>query len=248
MSQNIFDDNEFFEQYLVTRNNPESYNNLIEQPLMKSLLPDLKSKTVLDMGCGFGSNCMDFIEKGASKVVGIDISENMIKLAMNQNMNKNIQYIRMNMEQIDSLKIKFDFIYSSLAIHYIADFVSLIKKIYDLLNNNGVLLFSQEHPLCTAPMEGPSWNKDEEGIKISSPVSNYLTEGERKQKWLGKNPRQYYHRSFSSLINTLVKNEFSLLEIIEPSPTTEVLNIAPDMYDEVHRPTAIVIKAQKIEK
>ncbi|MDR2558979.1 MAG: class I SAM-dependent methyltransferase [Oscillospiraceae bacterium] len=247
MSQNIFDNEAFFENYKSIRNKPESYNNLIEQPAMKSLLPDLNGKIILDMGCGFGCNCMEFIQMGAVKVIGIDISQNMINAAKNMNDNKNIEYKKLNMEHINELNLQFDFIYSSLAMHYIADFASLLKKIFDILNDDGILLFSQEHPLVTAPLKGPSWNTDEHGKKVSSPVSDYLENGERNVKWLSET-RQYYHRSFSAIINALTENKFTILQITEPAPMPEILNAAPQMYDEIHRPTAIIIKAQKLLK
>jgi SAM-dependent methyltransferase len=247
MSQNIFDNETFFENYKRIRSKPESYNNLIEQPAMKSLLPDLNGKIILDMGCGFGCNCMEFIQMGAEKVIGIDISQNMINTAINMNNDKNIEYIKMNMKQVDELKLKFGFIYSSLAMHYIADFMSLIKKIYNALNYGGILLFSQEHPLVTAPLKGPSWNTDEHGKKVSSPVSDYLKSDERNVKWLNET-RQYFHRSFSAIINALTENNFTILQVVEPAPTPEILSVAPHMYDEIHRPTAIIIKAKKLKR
>lgn len=59
MQQNIYDNNEFFENYKNTRLSNDSFNELLEQPAMKRLLPDLQGKTVLDLGCGFGFNCKD---------------------------------------------------------------------------------------------------------------------------------------------------------------------------------------------
>lgn len=44
-----------------------------------SLCPGLKGKTVLDLGCGFGDNCKQFSKMGAKIVIGIDISEKMLK-------------------------------------------------------------------------------------------------------------------------------------------------------------------------
>lgn len=71
MTNNVYDNNEFFLKYQELRNNPSNYNSLVEQPAIKKLLPDLRSKTILDLGCGFGINCKDFIERGAAKVIGI---------------------------------------------------------------------------------------------------------------------------------------------------------------------------------
>lgn len=43
--------------------------------------PPLEGLTVLDIGCGHGSLCVDMASKGAKKVVGIGINERLIKFA-----------------------------------------------------------------------------------------------------------------------------------------------------------------------
>lgn len=77
MMQNIYDNYTFFSNYKSLRETDNNYNVLLEQPAMINLIPDIKNKTVLDLGCGFGDNCKDFISIGAKNVVGIDISHNM---------------------------------------------------------------------------------------------------------------------------------------------------------------------------
>ena len=80
-SQNIFDNQEFFDGYKRIRSNKYSANNLEEKPALFSLAPDLAGKAVLDLGCGYGENCAEFKERGASRVLGIDISEKMLEVA-----------------------------------------------------------------------------------------------------------------------------------------------------------------------
>ena len=60
--QNIFDDQTFFTEYQKLRDNMANYNNLIEQPAMKKLMPDTAGKSVLDLDCGCGHNCVDFVQ------------------------------------------------------------------------------------------------------------------------------------------------------------------------------------------
>lgn len=147
MEQNIFDNQHFFDEYKEIRDREVNFNNSIEQPAMQKMIPDLKGKTVLDMGCGYGYNCLDFIRKGAKRVVGIDISEKMLNVAKSESAHPDIEYGRMNMTDISALDIKFDFVYSSLAVHYVEDFKKLTEDIFNILNSGGVLLFSQESPL-----------------------------------------------------------------------------------------------------
>ena len=54
MSQNLFDNEKFFNQYMDLRMNKKNYNDLMEQPEMKRLLPDVQGLNVLDIGCGYG--------------------------------------------------------------------------------------------------------------------------------------------------------------------------------------------------
>ena len=73
--QILYDNQDFFDGYFALRNQDINYNDLLEQPAMAELLPNLSGKAVLDLGCGFGQNCKDFVCRGAKRVVGVDISE-----------------------------------------------------------------------------------------------------------------------------------------------------------------------------
>ena len=152
--QNIFDDQTFFTEYQKLRDNRANYNNLIEQPAMKKLMPDTAGKSVLDLGCGCGQSCVDFVRNGAESVLGIDISEKMLAVANKEAKNDKIKYLQMSMSELDKLSMKFDIVYSSLAFHYVPDFQKLANDIYNLLNTGGYLLFSQEHPIVTATFSG----------------------------------------------------------------------------------------------
>ena len=50
--KNVYDNSVFFEEYQTMRANKINANTLIENPIMKEMLPDLKEKTILDLGCG----------------------------------------------------------------------------------------------------------------------------------------------------------------------------------------------------
>ena len=106
---------------------------------------------VLDLGCGTGYNDRKLMEKGARSVLGIDLSTKMIEVANKENSLDNIEYKVMSMNDINKINRKFDLVVSSLAIHYIENYDSLCKKVYNLLNDNGEFIFSCGHPngFCT---------------------------------------------------------------------------------------------------
>ena len=151
MKQNIYDDEKFFNQYEELRNEQKdkNANDLIEIPNFRKLMPDVTNKSILDLGCGYGENDKFYKELGAKYTLGTDISEKMIEKANEINKIDGIEYKVIAMEDISSIDKKFDIIISSLAFHYIKDFDKLIKDCYKLLNKDGYLVFSQEHPFTT---------------------------------------------------------------------------------------------------
>ena len=83
MKQNIYDDENFFNQYEELRNEQKNKNanDLIEIPNFRKLMPDVTNKSILDLGCGYGENDKFYKEQGAKYVLGTDISEKMIEKA-----------------------------------------------------------------------------------------------------------------------------------------------------------------------
>lgn len=244
--QNIYDNEIFFNEYKQLRKKEFTANNLIEIPALLSLLPDLKDRVILDLGCGFGEHCKLFVEMGAKKVVGIDISQKMIETANLKTNSPQIEYIQLAMEDITTLTQKFDLVVSSLALHYVEDFKGLVESINKLLDESGILVFSQEHPFVTCHSKGDRWTRDLSGEKLFANISNYGVEGQRKTDWFIENVEKY-HRTFSTIINTLTTSGFRIEKILEPIPENNILTSFPEYKDTVHRPDFLVLRVKKIE-
>ena len=244
--QNIYDNEVFFEGYKNLRKNESNANVLFEIPALFSLLPDLNGLTILDLGCGFGEHCKGFIEKGAAKVVGIDISEKMLEVAKAENSDPKITYLNMPMEDLDKIDEKFDLVVSSLAIHYVEDFAGLTRNINNLLKPGGLFVYSQENPFNTCFSTGERWTRDENGKKIHANLKDYGVEGERESTWFVDNVKKY-HRMFSTIVNTLVEGGLTIEKMIEPVPTEEILEKHPDQKDLFHKPDFLLIRASKKE-
>ena len=244
VQQNVYDNEIFFEGYRKIRKKEGNANDLFEIPALLSLLPDLKGKKVLDLGCGFGEHCKLFVDRGAERVVGIDISQKMLEVANKENADPRIEYRHLPMENLEALNETFDVAVSSLALHYVEDFSGVAKNVYRLLNEGGLFLFSQEHPLVTCHGQGNRWTKDENGEKIHLNLSNYGISGERTTTWF-VDDLKIYHRTFSEIINTLTEVGFTIEKMIEPLPTEELLARYPDHRDLFHKPDFLLLKVKK---
>ncbi|MBR6056579.1 MAG: class I SAM-dependent methyltransferase [Victivallales bacterium] len=242
--QNIYDNETFFAGYSKIRENKNSANELFEKPALFSLLPPLDGKAVIDLGCGYGEHCMEYVKRGAANVVGIDISEKMLAVAKAKNNHPKITYLNMPMEEISSIEGKFDVAASSLAIHYVEDYQALVRGIHKKLNDNGIFVFSQEHPMNTCFSDGDRWTRDENGRKLFANIANYGVEMEVESTWFIEHIKKY-HRMFSTVINTLIDNGFVIEKIVEPIPTAELLKAHPEQYDLLHKPDFLLVKARK---
>ena len=242
--QNIYDNDEFFEGYKKLRERKVNANNLFEIPVLTSMLPDLKGKRILDLGCGFGEHCMEYVKKGAVRVVGVDISEKMLKVAREENADPKIEYINMPMEDIGQLKEEFDVAISSLAFHYVENFEAVVADISKLLVSGGVFVFSQENPINTCHSGGDRWTRDENGNKLYMNLKNYSVEGKRESTWFVDNVVKY-HRRFSTVVNNLADAGFIIEKMEEPLPNEEILEKYPEYADLFHKPDFLIVRARK---
>ena len=120
-------------------------HRFIEKPMMRELLPNLTGKKVLMLGCGTGEESLMLNEFGATDIVGIDLSEESIRLAKESY--PNCEFVVGDMHTLPFEDNAFDFVYSSLAIHYSETPENVYKEIYRVLKQDGQLLFSIGHPL-----------------------------------------------------------------------------------------------------
>lgn len=244
--KNVYDNSTFFEEYQTMRANKINANNLIEIPIMKEMLPILKDKTILDLGCGAGDMDKYFIENGAKSVLATDISVNMINIANAVNSHEKIEFKVLKMEDLETVNQKFDIVYSSLAFHYIEDFNKLLSDINNLLNPNGMLIFSQESPINTATNkeDKDKSNKIEIDGKQYQLLHGYCKEGER-QVWWNDTFVTKYHRTYATLVNSLIKNNFEIVEIKDSYASKEAINLCPKYIHQIDKPFFTFVKATK---
>lgn len=241
MTQNVYDNPEFFEGYSQLGRSVEGLDGAAEWASIRALLPDLKGKRVVDLGCGFGWFCRFAWEEGAASVLGFDVSENMLARARATS-DPAIGYAKADLEVLELPEASFDLVYSSLAFHYIKDLEALLARVHAALVTGGQLVFSIEHPIYTAPAH-PGWSKDA-GARATWPVNGYLDEGPRTTDWLAKGVVKQ-HRTMGTLINILIGLGFTLQHVEEWGPSLEQVAAHPEWAEERERPMFLLVSARK---
>jgi SAM-dependent methyltransferase len=244
VAQNIYDNDMFFAGYSGLRRSVAGLDGAAEWPAIRAILPDLRGRSVLDLGCGFGWFCRWAREQGAARVLGVDVSANMLARAAASTSDDAIRYEQADLEQLTLSGPPFDLAYSSLALHYIADLGGLLATVRDALAPGGHLVFSAEHPIYTAP-SNPGWSTDSSGRK-SWPVDGYLAEGPRTTNWLAPGVIKQ-HRTIGTYLGLLLQLGFTIGHVEEWGPTDAQIAAWPALADERQRPPFLIVSARKPE-
>ena len=155
-------------------------HRFVEKPAMRKLLPNLTSKKVLLLGCGTGEESQLLGEYGAIDMVGIDLSQESIRLA--KETYPNIEFAVGDMHQLEFEDSSFDFVYSSLTIHYSSKPGDVYKELFRILKPGGAVQFSVGHPIRWAServeLEGVStkllgYSEDEGKRKLYGTYSSF---------------------------------------------------------------------------
>lgn len=241
--QNIYDDNEFFKNYMSLPRSQLGLEGAPEWPELRALLPLLRGTRVLDLGCGLGWVARYCIEQGSEHVLGIDLSENMLEGARRTTDSDKVDYRRGDLEELQLPAGEFDVVFSGLALHYVsqAKFDGMLRELRRCLKSGGSFVFSVEHPICTAPTDRSPYFAEINGRSIW-PLHSYLEEGERKTDWLAEGVVKT-HRTVATYLNGLVDAGFAVQRMIEWSPSKEQIVEHPDWAKERDRPYFLLVKA-----
>lgn len=247
MAQNIYDDEAFFDAYAQLPRSVEGLAGAAEWPAMRALLPrSLRGARVLDLGCGYGWFCRWAAEAGASRVVGIDVSERMLAQARATTDDPRIEY---RQGDLDALQLEpddeFDLVYSSLTLHYLTDLELLLDTVHSVSMMGTRFVCSVEHPIYTAPTH-PAFAAGPGGAPVW-PVDGYLREGARVTDWLAPGVVKQ-HRTIETYLRELRSAGFQLVDLREWGPTDAQVRAHPEWEQERDRPPFLLISSVAIRR
>ncbi|MBW3012639.1 class I SAM-dependent methyltransferase [Candidatus Woesearchaeota archaeon] len=246
----------FAKQYIARRTAKRfNHNKDVEIPNMIKFVGNIRNKKILDLGCGFGDHAKLYIKKGAKKVTGIDASKEMIKIAKERKIPNTEFFIGDLNKKLPFPKNSFDFATASLCIDYLRNLDRFLKEVYRILKPNGVFCFSTPNPviegaLIKANTLGCKFVKligmqrlKNEKIKI---FGNYFKERMRKRPLIPGVAVTSAQRTYQTFIQSLLKNNFEIIDYIDCKPAPSSKKIDPEKYELCMRiPTFCMFKVKK---
>lgn len=146
-----------------------------EEFTLLNLLGALKGKTVLDLACGEGRFARKIIQRGVRKLVGVDISEEMVKLAkISEKENSfGIEYIVGDVKYLGKLGV-FDIVTAIFLFDYSStkeELLAMCRTAYDNLRSDGKLIAS----INATPIYLPQKNNitQKYGYVVKNPLPLY---------------------------------------------------------------------------
>ena len=207
------------------------YNIAYERPAILEQLPSsLTGKCVLDAGCAAGWYTEQLLNRGAN-VVATDISPKMVG-ATKRRIGNQAEVFCLDLEE--DLPFKdgtFDFIVSSLSLHYLQDWQRTFREFKRVLKKDGTFLFSVHHPFNDVALLQDFHYHSTELI-----IDQWHKEGKLYDV-------PFYRRPLQAILNDTLAS-FAIEKVIEPMPTILFKEQAPEKYERLlNQPNFLIIKA-----
>lgn len=238
----IYDSQTFFDQYSKMARSRQGLAGAGEWRQLEPLFPELRGKSVLDLGCGYGWHCKYAADQGAETVLGLDASERMIAEARARNAHPRVRYEVQALDEYSYPGEAYDLVICNLVLHYVENLENAYRNVHRTLRPGGVFLFNIEHPVFTAGVN-EEWVTGEDGEPLYWPVDRYFFPGQRETVFLGQKVKKQHH-TLTQILGGLLKTGFLLEAVEEAQPPADMLDI-PGMADELRRPMMLLVRAKK---
>ena len=186
-----------------------------EKTIHLKLFGNLKSKKLLDLGCGGGQTSIFFAEHGAI-VTGIDFSKKQIDFAKALAKRKGMEKISFQQGSMEDLSVfgdcSFDLVNSSHTIHYVENLQKCFDEVFRVVKPKGKFVFSVSHPLNHIV------ERENNQLVVRR---SYFQKGKYKWNWEYpaeelKYPMFLFIRKVDDYFVALRKSGFAVEDLLEP--------------------------------
>ena len=192
------------------------FNGHLERPALRSLVPvELSGATVLDAGCGSGTQAEWLLDCGAD-VVGVDLSPAMVDEARRRCAGRGRFVVADLGEPLPLEDESLDGVICSLALHYLEDWATPLRSFARALRGDGWAVLSLDHPF------GPA---------LDTQPRNYFDTTLVSETWRKADvevTQHFWRRPLASTVDAFAEAGFVIDKIAEPQPSADALRRFPD--------------------
>lgn len=231
-------------------NNPA--HRFLEKPAMLAKLPNLRGQRVFCIGCGSGEEILLLRSRGAASIYAIDVSESLLEIA--RAAHPDVEFAVRSMEERQPFADgSFDFVYSSLTLHYAVAWRGILAEVARLLRPGGRMLFSTHHPVKWGAQVTRGEDRDTFLMGYDRPkdhmptiFGDYLGTRRIADRWFGTMAVEYWHRPLTDILRDVFASGLQLVDFVEPAPTEEARAENPAFF-EIHSrvPLFMILELQK---
>lgn len=225
-------------------------------PTLTELLPNLADRRVLDAGCGSGVYTAKIAERGAD-VVGVDISEQMVREAQNRAPDAEFRQANLGepLEFIEDSSV--DVVLCQHVFSHLEELSTPLAEFARILSEDGVLVVSTHNPVhdyfVVRDGQYPTTGEEAEleAVVETGPDAPQYDATERYDiRWVaegGENRGTYYRRSVEELFTPIIDAGFSLQSVVEPTPDNTFKREYPQLAQALQKypPESICLRAQR---
>jgi SAM-dependent methyltransferase len=173
-----------------------------------NVLPDVKGKDVVELGCGTAYLGARLKRAGARRVVGVDVTPAQLATAqrLNRKTGLGLLLVEANAEVVPLRDNSFDLAVSEYGASIWCDPYKWIREASRLLRGGGELVFLRNSTLATLCM--PDSGKVAETLQRPQLGMNRL-------EWADDDPGVEFHLGAGDLIRLLRANGFEILDLVE---------------------------------
>jgi ubiquinone/menaquinone biosynthesis C-methylase UbiE len=209
----------------VAHADASDYQNLFLMPKMLEMIGEVRSRKVLDLGCGEGSYSRELARRDA-EVTGIDGSAKLIEVARERAHAEKlrVEYVCVNASAMGEVAAaSFDLVMAAMSLMNVEDYAGAVRECHRVLKSGGELAMSITHPCFSAPVS--EWVKSDAGEMRHYAVDRYFERvaWEDRITPAFRLPTIRRHRPLEDYMGALTQTGFVLREFKEPHATPEDL-------------------------
>ena len=193
-----------------TDNRTSAFNAYFERPATISLLGDIDGKRVLEVGCGPGTLTEWLVDHGAL-VTAIDISPVMASIVRARLGDRaRILVADLNDPLTAVRDSSMDLVIASLVLHYLRDWVGVLREFRRILGSGGSVVFSTHHPAMDWQL-----HSSEDYFAIKQVTEIWTKAGKEFEV-------TFWRRPLTAMTEAIASAGFVIDRLVEPEPIPEL--------------------------